>query len=665
MNTENNINETEITQTLSAAAQDITVGGVPTGAIQAAGRARQRRARFVKAGAAFSVLALGVGGLYVASGRSNEIANSNAGSQTVAPPPSVAASTVPGEPAPGEASESGESESSEVAGMPETIREVMPWNTGFLIVEQPIPMDSQQDAEISFSYTEDGKTFSPIGEPLKDAATSDGMAIVSVVPGATGDSLVVATLAVPVDADGRPQSVESAPLVVQRSSDLVNWETSTTDVALPKSSITDPEIAGKTVVNSFLTSISGSADRWVAVVDSATNVEVEKLLPADVQDAMNADEGGTSYGTTEKGVEIEYTDANGKAVKTTFTWDQLGVPAAVIPQITGGDESTLQSQFVTGEFGQAGQASPSPVDSTWVYGTQIVSTIDGFVLTSPAAVLTSLDGVSWSPVALPDAAAPTTTVDSEESYNFSPSIVLTSQFNDQQALVLHANPGGETTSAYAVSADGGLTDLGPIDAGDMPVGVFSQLFGGRATSSPAMAGFDVESVMPDGADPMSFSVEHEGFTIEMTMAMIDGSTSYTVTETATGNVVAQRSFGVNANGTVDPELQALIEGVDDNGVNMTVFTDEAGNEVVRVPTSDIDDAAEAAYSGLDASGLSESDANQTIWVAGTVDGVNWTATSVTVNLNDDASMLSTTPAVNGNRMLWYSGSDWQILELQP
>ena len=134
---------------------------------------------------------------------------------------------------------------------------------------------------------------------------------------------------------------------------------------------------------------------WAMTVFDSVDVDVLQLVPDDVRAKIESSNGGFGASPDDAGIRIDYAaDATSNSTETlTFTWEELGVPADVVPYVTD-NEYRPQTWAATWDG--------EPTQSDLIDGSgQMLATPAGFLQWTDETLF-SPDGLTWTASPLPN-----------------------------------------------------------------------------------------------------------------------------------------------------------------------------------------------------------------------------------------------------------------------
>ena len=454
------------------------------------------------------------------------------------------------------------------------------------------------------SFTSDGVTWNESELPIP---------LYNPMIARSGDELVAWSMieVTTPDGSGYTSPTEAA---IGATSDLAEWRTATIDFDTGEQL---PEYMQSQV---WLNSAVVVGDRWFALASVDTYIEYERLLPADLSRRISA-AGSWGVGTSNDGIEVEYTDETGERVVERLSWTELGLDES--PE-KDGDHSTAHLLRI-GTFGGDSEVGVLPSGGAGAGHSATITRWGDEILYVADSVYTSPDGRTWTTMAsLPD--------------DFQVNAVA--PMADGLLLVGWSELGD--TTALRLSSDGQLSD---VVLPELPnsYGLWEN------TSSPAWV---VQLDDAPAPNPVTFTFEHDDLTV--TISDGPGGTDALVVETASGDVVVDRHL-------TPEELGAAFVTDDETGEGVVSITDaDTGEELVRIP--------ESAYFGAYSEEASENSMVETqwepdLWLVATPDGERW----ITRDLEDpdpDGDYFPTVAAVNGDRAMYHAIDGW-VIEMIP
>jgi hypothetical protein len=232
---------------------------------------------------------------------------------------------------------------------------------------------------IDARFTTDGEDWETIEMTLPAGATYfDGLAT-------AGDRLA-ALFNEPQTPENRGGSV----VTVATTTDLVNWTTQ--EVAPPAPSVELPDGIQRRVSGQGLVA---NESGWAMTVFDAVDVDVLQLVPDDVRATIESSNGGFGVSGDGGGITIDYAaDVTLNFTESLrFTWEELGVPADVVPYVT-------DNEYRPQVWAAPWDGVPAQSDLTDGSG-QMLATSAGFLQWTDETLF-SPDGLTWTAKPLPD-----------------------------------------------------------------------------------------------------------------------------------------------------------------------------------------------------------------------------------------------------------------------
>lgn len=476
-----------------------------------------------------------------------------------------------------------------------------------LISEHPAARDAILGTEVPpprtvASFTGDGVSWTETELPI---SLSNPMIARS------GDDLVAWSM-IETPTVGEPSYTSPTEAAIAATSDLTEWRTATTDFATGEQL---PEYMQSQV---WMNSAVVVDDRWFALASKDAYVDYERLLPADLLGRIN-DAGSWGVGSSDDGLEIEYTDDAGEQVVERLSWSELGLDES--PE--GQRDHTGEHLLRTGTFGGESEAGTLPVDGAAGGNSATIARWGDEVLYVGDSVFASPDGRTWTVIApLPAGFQVNAVVPMADG------CLLVGSTETGQAMALR------------LASDGHLSD---VDLPTLP-GVYGLW---ENASSPAWV-VQLEPDVPPPA-PVTFTFDHEGYTVTIS----DGQTGTDalIVDAASGEVIVDRHL------TPDERAAAFV--VDDATGDLVVsITDPGtGDELVRIPETTFSEAYAQAAPDMPASEPPAWDPD--MWLVASPDGERW----ITRDLDDpdpEGEFFPAVAAVNGDRVLYTTGDDWVV-----
>jgi hypothetical protein len=463
-------------------------------------------------------------------------------------------------------------------------------------------------------FTIDGQEWSEVGTALPEMAYGQ-------IAAGNGVIVVWSLDQAEYDDTGFPIPVDNRTLTVARSTDLSSWDISTTEI--PVAVDDRPYVRSELWVQHVAPTPTG----WVATVQSSSWIDDYRILPDDVRARLVSERRDWGINWTSDGVDIDVWNVDDDESTTieSYTWAELGIDPLTEFELYGGNE---QFELIVHDGTGTRFADPPPNDDGYL--NQIISGADGrLVAVTGNGVFTSTDAIAWTPVdGLPgsawiDGAVPV----------------------DGGVLLLSSST--PAPRGWLLADGGGLTEVG---LPELPSAY--GLWGPGTSAAWIVEAYDDSMVMPV-IDPVIFTVERDGIAV---MISVGPNLTVTAVDTATGEVVFE----------ADVEL-GEVETSDffDEETGDLVVRDADGAEIVRFSNDELEAAYESAapepeYTdeeyAVDEGSYYEPD----LWLLATPNGVDW----LTIDLADPdmTSSYSWPPAaaINGNRVLYHDGTDWQV-----
>lgn len=480
------------------------------------------------------------------------------------------------------------------------------------------------DADVVFSAN--GVDWEPI-----DFTTPDGTFGLYGVQ-STGTRLAVATQVFSEPSEGADwgRGGEVGEIIVATTTDLVNWDITTVDVAERPAELPDV----------FFYSVSPGElamtdDGWVLPVTAYSDIEVETLLPDDVRDRVQRSSGGFSTGWDDAGVTIEIMD--GAPVDTvpsessedgefreppvsetlTITWAELGVDPQDLEAMDGQPDSQV--------FASTWGAAPMPVDG--VNAWSITAGGDGFYSANGVSLSYSPDGIAW--------------------------VSLDAPIEDLAINMVKPVPGGALAFAddidgatQVLRVSGSANNWELLEIPGVPTAFHDAL--GNGTSASAMIAQGSE---PQEIEPTEITVESDG----NTMVMREEGRQMTVTVTdADGNVIADEThrWRPNDEPTTWRYGRLGLEILDPESGDVIVTFDNAAMEAAyREQTDRYDNIEKFDEFGSD------------LWLIATLTGDRWLVEDL--DTVTDFGRVQPGLAVNGSTLIVNhgDGDGWQLYDL--
>ncbi len=425
----------------------------------------------------------------------------------------------------------------------------------------------------------------------------------------------------------------TAPILVATTVDLVNWDV--VEVEGPGRPVDLPELFSYGLSPSEL-AINDTG--WLLGVDSYSDLDVESLLPDEVRDAFV--NGGGGYGTSwdDNGVQVEVYGEQGPVETTVpsdddndnatdndefvepepfasfeFTWDELGVDAAVVESINGGSG---QRQMFTAPWGGV------PVQVQGVEAWAAAAGSDGFYASLGNSIDYSVDGITWSEIPLPDGSSYVSTIKTLPEGI----VVLAGDDAGNSSLLRLAN---STAKWERLEIPGA-----PLSMNDV--------FGGTG-GTPAMIVDGTEREVPE---PTEITVIADGFTMVMREGIAGSSILVTDSD---GTVVADETFDWRDGG--EPASWSYTN----NGIEIVSAT---GDPIVTFGN----DVMETAYREQTDRYEQTDDYDPDLWLLATIDGERWLAEDIDASI-DDGQFGPSVVAISGNILLISSDGGWDRYDL--
>ncbi len=281
-----------------------------------------------------------------------------------------------------------------------------------------------------------------------------------------------------------PEDPSGSVVTVATTTDLVNWTTQ--EVASTEPPIELPAGIQRRVSGQGLVANDSG---WAITVFDQVDVDVLQLVPDDVRATLESIDGGFGASPDDTGIRIDYAaDATSNATETlTFTWEELGVPADVVPYVT-------DNEYRPQVWAATWDGEPTQSDLTDGSG-QMLATPSGFLQWTDETLF-SPDGLTWTSSPLPDA-------DRRIAGAFAV---------DGGVVALSASPIDGSVNVFGLDETGGSPEL--IDVAGLPEQSQSGFFAQWAPGS---------ALIVDAAGPSGFAGEGDEYTPDLwLLASTDG-----------------------------------------------------------------------------------------------------------------------------------------------
>lgn len=477
------------------------------------------------------------------------------------------------------------------AGLLDEVTQIIEANPAASEAIYGAPVEAPSSVDVQF--TTDGSTWDPVEMTLPPGASQFyGFT-------AVGDRLALAY----TEVDPQTGSSLDGVVKVATTTDLVDWTVQ--EFVLPVLPVVLPDGVSRNV---GVQSLAANDTGWVVSVYDSVDLDVYRMVSDDLRARLD-DENGYGVSQDDDGVTVEVgLDDDGSATESIrYTWADLGIPADVVPYLSG-------ARYQPTMWAAAWDGIPQPSDTVDGSG-QVLATPAGFLQWTDRTLF-STDGLTWAEHPLPD----------PEGY------VEAAFAFDGGAIALSRAADG-TVEFYRVDDVGRSAQL--LDVPGLPPDIQGVGFGYGSGAAPGA--FLDASIAQNALEPLVVDVDGYRLTIQ--------DARFEVSDIATGEIIAMESFNRRAPSDDGP-IQLGADGV-------TVVDTTTGDVVVVFPEAALNAAEREMNDGAE-----PQEYTPDFWLIASADGERFVVEDIDDGMNGPNAL-----AGNMDRLLVQTADSWTVYDL--